>query len=200
MTAEPIDERKPRTPQTATPDHVDRFIEQLGRLAEGEGLPRTAGRMLALLILAGAPLGIDDFARRLKVSRASVSTNSRLLQSLAIAELVGDLGSRRDYLQISGDPSSALLTLGLQRMHSMRQAIRQMRLALRGARLSATRARLQQMEKFYDAATAQVQAVLRKWRASEAAIARLAGINVGAASATRRKSAPRIGSRRAQNL
>jgi DNA-binding transcriptional regulator GbsR (MarR family) len=140
------------------------FIEQLGRLAEGEGLPRTAGRMMALLILAGTPLGSDDFAVRLKVSRASVSTNSRLLQSPAIAVLVSDPGSRRDYLQISGDPTSALLNLGLQRMQAMQLTISEMRLALRGAQFHATRARLQRMEKFYEAATAQVQRVLRRWQ------------------------------------
>jgi len=98
-----------------------------------------------------------------------VSTNSRLLQSLAIADLVGDPGSRRDYLQISGDPSSALLNLGLQRMQAMQLTISEMRLALRGARFHATRARLQRMEKFYEAATAQIQGVLRKWHKGQIA-------------------------------
>jgi hypothetical protein len=144
--------------------HVNRFIEQLGRIAEGEGLPRTAGKMMALLITSRAPLGIDDFAVRLKVSRASVSTNSRLLQSLGIAELVGQPGSRRDYLQIIGDPSSSLVVLGLRRMSSMRLATREMRFSVRGAQFSATRARLQRIEKFYDIAIAQLQDVLHKWR------------------------------------
>ena len=148
--------------------HVDRFIEQLGLIAEGEGLPRTAGKMMALLITARAPLGIDDFAVRLKVSRASVSTNSRLLQSLDIAELVSEPGSRRDYLQIIGDPSSCLLVLGLRRMSSMRLATREMRLSVRGAQFSVTRARLQRIEKFYDIAIAQLQEVLQKWRKSGA--------------------------------
>jgi len=143
--------------------HVDQFIEQLGRLAEGEGLSRTAGRMMALLIVAGRPLEIDDFARRLKVSRASVSTNGRVLQSLKIAERVSQSGSRRDYLRISGDPSRALLTLGLQRMRSMHLAISEIRLALRGKQSEATVARLRRMAKLYDAAIAQMEGVLRKW-------------------------------------
>jgi DNA-binding transcriptional regulator GbsR (MarR family) len=143
--------------------HVDRFIEQLGRLAEGEGLPRTAGRMMALLILTGAPLGIDDFARRLKVSRAGVSTNGRLLQSLGIAQPVSHPGNRRNYLALSGDSSSALLGLGLRRMRSMHLAISEMRLALRDRGFSATGARLRRMAKLYDAAIAQVEGVLRNW-------------------------------------
>jgi hypothetical protein len=144
--------------------HIDRFIEQLGRLAEGEGLPRTAGRMMGVLMICGSPMGIDEFATTLKVSRASISTNSRLLQSLAIAELVSEPGSRRDYLQISGDPCSSLLTLGLQRMHSMRDAVRQMRLALSGAAFGTPRARLKRMERFYELAINQAQSVLSLWR------------------------------------
>lgn len=144
--------------------HLDRFIEQLGQLAEGEGLPRTAGRMMGLLIVSGAPLGIDELATRLKVSRASVSTNSRLLQSLGIAQLAPEPGTRRDYLQISGDPSSSLLALGLRRMQSMHLTILEMRHALKGSRLRATRARLQRMEKLYDATIGQLQVVLQKWR------------------------------------
>ncbi len=129
--------------------HFDRFIEQLGRLAEGEGLPRTAGRMMGVLMIAGAPRSIADLAARLKVSRASISTNSRLLQSLAIADLISEPGSRRDYLQISGDPCGSLLTLGLGRMQSMCTAVRQMRLAMNGAHLGAPRTRLKRIERLY---------------------------------------------------
>lgn len=144
--------------------HIDRFIEQLGRLAEGEGLPRTAGRMMGVLMICGAPMDINELATRLQVSRASISTNSRLLQSLAIANLVMRPGDRRDYLQISGDPCSSLLMLGLRRMESMRGAIRQMRLAMNGAQFGAPRARLKRMERFYDLAITQGQTVLATWR------------------------------------
>lgn len=147
--------------------HVERFIEQLGTLAEGEGLPRTAGRMMGLLIMSGAPLGIDQLALSLKVSRASVSTNSRLLQSLGIAQLVREPGNRRDYLQISGCPSSSLLTIGLRRMESMRVAIQEMGLVLK------------------------VQRVLHRWRQSESnlgtAIAAQAGERSSNRDTSRRK-------------
>ncbi|MGH8137586.1 MAG: GbsR/MarR family transcriptional regulator [Steroidobacteraceae bacterium] len=146
--------------------HFDRFIEQLGRLAEGEGLPRTAGRMMGVLMIAGAPRSIADLAARLKVSRASISTNSRLLQSLAIADLISEPGSRRDYLQISGDPCGSLLTLGLGRMQSMCTAVRQMRLAMNGAHLGAPRTRLKRIERLYVLAITQAQAVLETWRDS----------------------------------
>ena len=120
-------------------------------------------------MICAAPMGIDELAARLKVSRASISTNSRLLQSLAIANLHHAAGSRRDYLQISGDPCSSLLALGLHRMQSMHGAIRQMRLAMNGAQFGAPRARLKRMERFYNLAITQAQAVMAAWRDSEVA-------------------------------
>ncbi len=148
--------------------HIDRFIEQLGRLAEGENLPRTAGRMMGLLLLSGSALSLDDMATRLKVSRASVSTNSRLLQTLAIAQLVTRPGDRRDYLQISGDPCSSLLVLGLQRMQAMRAAMEEMRLGMEGSRFGATRSRLKRIESFYDDAIGQIRDLLEGWREKQA--------------------------------
>lgn len=143
---------------------ADRFIERLGRIAEGEGLPRIAGRMIGVLILSGTSLGIDDLAAALKISRASVSTNSRLLQSMRVADLVAQPGSRRDFLRISGDPSSSLLGLGLQRMQSMRDAIRDMRFVLTAPGFDELRSRLRRMERFYAAAIVRLEAVLAEWR------------------------------------
>jgi hypothetical protein len=157
--------RHPRkNTRAASHTHIGRFVEQLGRLAEGEGLPRTAGRMMAVLLICAVPMSTDELAARLNVSRASVSTNSRLLQSLGIANLITRPGSRRDYLQISGDPCSSLLTLGLHRMQSMCTAIREMRLAMSGGEFGVPRQRLQRMERFYELAIAQAQSALSTWR------------------------------------
>lgn len=144
--------------------HIARFIEQVGRMAEGEGLPRTAGRMMALLMLEGTALSIDALARRLTVSRASVSTNSRLLVSLEIAERVTLPGDRRDYLQISDDPCSSLLALGVRRLHEMRRAIRDMKFAAGSGSRDPLRGRLTRMERFYNLAIARAESVLATWR------------------------------------
>ncbi len=143
--------------------HITRFVEQLGRLGEGEGLPRTAGRMIGLLIMDGGPLSIDQISEQLKVSRASVSTNGRLLESLEIVDRVTHPGDRRDYLQISGDPCTNLLSVGVRRLHEMRKAVREMKLASNGA-APALRQRLMRMERFYDLAIARAESVLSTWR------------------------------------
>jgi DNA-binding transcriptional regulator GbsR (MarR family) len=144
---------------------ADQFIERLGRLIESEGLPRTAGRMLGLLMISGEPLSIDDVAEELRVSRASVSTNGRLLESLDIAKRVTKPGDRRDYIQISDDPCSSLLSLGVRRLNDMRRAVREMRTA--GSQVRAAtpmRQRLERMEKFYDLAISKAESVLSAWK------------------------------------
>lgn len=65
-----------------------RFIEQLGRLAEGEGLPRIAGRMLGSLMLNAESCSLEQLAVQLNVSRASISTNGRLLEGLGLIQRV----------------------------------------------------------------------------------------------------------------
>lgn len=139
------------------------FIERLGRLSEGEGLPRTAGRMMGLLMLYDGPLSIDDIARELKISRASVSTNGRLLQSLEIATRVTQPGDRRDYLHISRDPCNSLLALGVRRLNEMRRAVRDMRGAVSRPR-SEIRQRLERMEEFYNLAIERAESVLADWQ------------------------------------
>lgn len=140
------------------------FIERLGRLAEGEGLPRTAGRMMGLLMIHDANLSIDDIADQLQVSRASVSTNGRLLESLNIAVRVTRPGDRRDYLCIAGEPCTSLLSLGVRRLKDMQRAVREMREGLPRARSAPIRNRLERMEQFYDLAIGRAESVLEDWK------------------------------------
>jgi DNA-binding transcriptional regulator GbsR (MarR family) len=133
---------------TATEQRESALIEKLGRLAEGEGLPRIGGRMLGYLAISGAPRSIDELAATLKVSRASISTNGKLLQSIGLLERTTIAGDRRDYLRVTGDAAHVLAALGVRRLQSMRDVIRTMRLAARER--SATRARIQRLERLYD--------------------------------------------------
>ena len=137
-----------------------RFIEQLGRLAEGEGLPRIAGRMLGSLMLDPASCSLEQLALQLNVSRASVSTNGRLLESLGLIQRVTVPGDRRDYWQIP-DPFSSLLQVGIRRMRVMQSAVREMREESPSAALTDTR--LNEIESLYDDAIAQAQRLLARW-------------------------------------
>lgn len=88
---------------------VDRFIEQKGMEYQAEGLPRIAGRLMGLMLIEEGPFGFGSLAERLKVSRGSISTNTRLLESLGVIERVSKPGERGDYFQLSSEPYLSLL-------------------------------------------------------------------------------------------
>lgn len=80
---------------------VQRFIEAMGIEAEADGLPRTAGRILGFLISADEPASLDQIADALQVSRASVSTNARLIEQIGAAERLSLPGDRKDYYELA---------------------------------------------------------------------------------------------------
>jgi DNA-binding transcriptional regulator GbsR (MarR family) len=82
---------------------VNRFIEQLGLIAEADGLPRIAGRMFALILLAEAPLSLDEIAAKLGVSKASASTDARVLLRHGWLRRTVQPGDRRDYYELVPD-------------------------------------------------------------------------------------------------
>jgi len=92
------------------------FVERVGRFFEGDAAPRTSGRMLGLLLLAPAELSIDEICDRLRVSRASVSTNARQLEAWGVVERVSHLGDRRDFYRIAPDLEHTLLRHRMERL------------------------------------------------------------------------------------
>jgi hypothetical protein len=77
------------------------FVEGMGLYFERLGIPRIGGRILGLLMMAERPLTLDEMARALKVSRASVSTNARTSVAVGMVEHVSLPGDRRDYYTFS---------------------------------------------------------------------------------------------------
>lgn len=87
----------------------ERFIERMGIIAQNDGLPRIAGRLMGLLVLEGGPFSFSELAERLKVSRGSTSTNARLLENMGVIERTAIAGDRQDYYQLAKDPYTKLL-------------------------------------------------------------------------------------------
>lgn len=99
------------------------FIEKMGLFFEADGAPRISGRILGLLLLTPGDCSLDDLADALQVSKASVSTNSRLLESWGIVERTSRPGDRRDYYRIADDAQGRMLERRLERMRLMRELI-----------------------------------------------------------------------------
>ena len=80
-----------------------RFTDRLATLFENDGQPPIAGRIFGLLLLSDDALSLDELADDLGVSKASASTNARLLAQLGVVEQVRRPGSRRDYYRMVPD-------------------------------------------------------------------------------------------------
>ena len=76
------------------------FVERMGLALEADGLPRIAGRIFGLLLVSEEPRSLDELAAELRVSKASVSTNARLLEHRGVLEQVSRPADRRDYYRI----------------------------------------------------------------------------------------------------
>lgn len=78
------------------------FVDDAGAIMERSGMPRMAGRIFGLLLIASEPyLSADAIATTLSASRGSVSTMTRLLIQSRLVEKVRQPGSRREYFRVT---------------------------------------------------------------------------------------------------
>lgn len=75
------------------------IIEAFGRSFSLYGLPHVIGHIYGALYFADRPMGLEEIAGELGVSKATVSINIRVLESIKCVRKVWQKGSRRDYYE-----------------------------------------------------------------------------------------------------
>jgi len=135
----------------------------MGMAIEEDGLPRIAGRLFGYLILGEGPFALDELAESLQVSKASISTNARLLEQMGIAERTGRPGDRRDYYRLAPDAPERIFEVARARMRAMRDLMAGSAKAL-PEDLEVGRARLDRMSRLYEFFLAQLESMQEKWR------------------------------------
>ncbi len=113
---------------------VERFVEKAGVLWENDGLPRIAGRIFGLMLISDEALSLDEIAEDLGVSKASVSTDTRLLERLGFIERISKAGDRKDYYQQTERSFERAIAQRIRRMHELESLIET------GRELAVTRA------------------------------------------------------------
>lgn len=83
---------------------TDRFVDELGLISQESGDSRISGRMIGLLLVEGRAISLGEISERLGVSRASASTNARLLARRGVIRLTAHGGNRRDYYELAAMP------------------------------------------------------------------------------------------------
>src|SRR4051812_27835447 len=102
---------------------VERFIERSGLLWEQDGMPRIAGRIFALALITEEALSLDEIAKCLGVSKASVSNDTRLLERMGFIVRVSRPGDRKDYYQSDERSFERAIAERVRRMHQLQELI-----------------------------------------------------------------------------
>lgn len=159
---------KPKAQPPPISAEAQEFVESMGVYFERYALPRIGGRLLGLLLVADRPLSLGDLAGILGVSRASVSTNMRLILATGLAELVTRPGDRRDYYRFTPDAWERSIRIDMEGIQSLR------RLAERGLEViesseNTAQEHLDDLIEFCDLALAERRATLERWGALQKA-------------------------------
>jgi DNA-binding transcriptional regulator GbsR (MarR family) len=138
------------------------FTNRMGLLFEQDALPRIAGRVFGLLLVSQEARCLDELAEVLRVSKASVSTNARLLARRGILERVRRPGDRRDFYRVSPDLFVHSVAVRLQRWDRFTQLVGQARRTLQ-IRSPSVRTRLEEYETGFAFMTAAIAHALAAW-------------------------------------
>jgi DNA-binding transcriptional regulator GbsR (MarR family) len=105
------------------------FIEIMGRYFDEGGNPRIAGRLFAFLLLSEEPRSLDELADELQVSKASMSSNARMLEVWGFAERITRPGDRRDYYRMAPTAHHNVLTREIGRLQQLNERLGRARAA-----------------------------------------------------------------------
>lgn len=98
------------TDNQLTPEQ-ENFINNLGFYYENYGIPKIGGRILGYIILLDEPVTAEQIAETLHISRASVSTNIRLLMNFGFIQKALVKQGRTDFYKVAENAwENALLT------------------------------------------------------------------------------------------
>jgi DNA-binding transcriptional regulator GbsR (MarR family) len=139
------------------------FIERMGLALEADGLPRIAGRVFGLLLVSEDARSLDDLARELRVSKASVSTNARMLEQRAVLERISRPGDRRDYYRVPTNLFSHTMAQRVARWQRFHEAIGAARTSL-PIRSREVRERLEEYQAAYAFMSQVITEALAQWQ------------------------------------
>ena len=142
---------------------LNRFIEGMGVYFEKEGVPRIGGRILGLLLATSGPLSAEQMASRLKVSRASISTNIRMLTASGLVERMSFLDHRHTFYSMAEDVWGKAISAGREKVQAFR-SIAEMGLSMLPTEDPARR-RLEEMIEWSDMMSEVYEKVLVEWQA-----------------------------------
>jgi DNA-binding transcriptional regulator GbsR (MarR family) len=138
------------------------FIEDISLYFEQMGLPRMAGRILGVLLIADPPeQSLNDLCEVLQASKSAISTTTRLLTEMGLIERVPSAKPREAAFQFKGGGWLVFMRMRLRLMASLHQ------IAERGLELledepPALRERLQEAHDMFSLIEQELPALLER--------------------------------------
>lgn len=155
-------------------ESVRRFIEKMGLVCEKEGMARSAGRIFGLLLACDGPYSLDEIADLLQVSKASVSTNARMLEQMGFIERVTEPGDRRDFYRAESDPWEKMLRIAQTRWQDMLSTFAEAESSFPRENENG-RERIERAERFHRLLIVESDALIERWRSLRDEGAQLSG-------------------------
>jgi DNA-binding transcriptional regulator GbsR (MarR family) len=140
-----------------------RFTDRMADIFEQEGQPPIAGRILALLLMSEEPRCLDQLASALRVSKASVSTNARLLAHFGVVTRARRPGDRRDFYAVVPDLFERTTLQRLEQWHRFVAAVGEARRRV-PPRRRVVRARLEGYETAFAYLSGAISRSLSQWQ------------------------------------
>ena len=139
------------------------FVEDVGLYFERSGLPRMAGRLLGWLMIADPPhQSTDELAAALMASKGSISTTTRFLIQIGLAERLSLPGVRHDYFRIRPGTWHHL-TKQRQEDMALGRKLAERALELTKGRASPGRQLLVEMRDAYAFMEKELPALIERW-------------------------------------
>ncbi len=142
---------------------LDTFVEQVGEIFASAGHQRIAGRLFGWLLICDPPhQSAAEILEATGASKASVSTNLRLLQAAGLVKRIGVAGERRAYYQMNIEAWSKDLEGRVAEISAMRRVAESGLEALESAPVER-RERLEAMRAFYTFFEKEMPMLLERW-------------------------------------
>ena len=87
----------------------EEFIEKVGLISQSDGLPRIAGRVFGMFLFDGEVRSFGEIVEALQVSKASISSATRILEERGLIKRIGRPGQRQDFFQLVNKPFPEML-------------------------------------------------------------------------------------------
>lgn len=143
------------------------YVEEFGLSFEGFGLPRMVGRVLgALMVSEAQELSAEEIAELLSASRGSISTATRSLVQMGLAQRFSKTGERRDYFRVKPGAWQGLMRREIDALGSFREMAERGLALMRDSDPEARRS-LEEMRDLYAFWERELPALLERFEAEQ---------------------------------